>query len=299
MTRSIDVERALDAYLAPDGDGVPDRVIDGVLDQIQNTNQLRRGLFAPPRFTPMNTFARAAAVLVIAAVAIGALALLAGPRDGVGTPSASLASSPSLVPSPSLSSSVTPSAPPIPTLDATFRSTSNGFQIRYPSGWTVRPGVGSWPFGSTLSPGHPIADEIVTPSGPSRMRISIASLPLPSGTTMEEFRAFASPYSSPFQPDPCPPLAPIPGPLTIDSVASEGASPQKVAAVISINGCAALAELGGSIYDIEAIAGERGYEFMLDGHLSPADAQAWLATIRLEPASAPASSTSPSPSASR
>ena len=293
MTTSIDVERALDAYLAPDGDGVPDRVIDGVLDQIQNTHQVRRGLFAPPRFSPMNTFARAAAVLVIAAVAIGALALVAGPRDGVGTPSASPLASPSP------SSSVAPSAPPIPTLDATFRSTTYGFQIRYPSGWTVRPGEGPWPFGATLAPGHATTDQILTPSGSNRMRISVASLALPGGTTMDQFRAFASPYSSPFQPDPCPPLAPIPGPVTIDYVASQGANPQKVAAVVSINGCAALAELGGSIYDIEVIAGGRGYEFMLDGHLSPADAEAWLATIRLEPASAGDASASPSPSASR
>ncbi len=306
MTRSIDVERALDAYLAPDGDRVPDRVIESVLDQIQDTHQIRRGLFAPPRLTQMNTYARAAAVLVIAAVSIGALALVAGPvRDGVGRPSASVASSPSLVPSatlvPSASaiSSVPASAPPLPALDATFRSASYGYQIRYPSGWIVRPGVGPWTYGGTRSPGDPTTDEIVTPPGPDRMRISIASLALPDGTTMDEFRAFASPYSLPFTAEPCPSLAPVPLPVMITVLGAPGTSPQKVAAVVSINGCAALAELGGSVYDIEVIAGGRGYDFILDGHLTPADALAWLATIQLDPASVPAASGSPGPSASR
>jgi hypothetical protein len=154
-----------------------------------------------------------------------------------------------------------------------------------------------------------VTDSIVTPSGIDRMRISAASLALPSGMTMEEFRGFASPYSSPFQPDPCEPFAPITGPVMIDYVASQGASPQKVAAVVSINGCHALAELGGSVYDLEVIAGGRGYQFTLDGQLSPTDALAWLASVTLEPASAPApsasagstpaGSTTPSPAASK
>jgi hypothetical protein len=253
----------------------------------------------------MNTFARAAAVLVIAAVSIGALALVAGPRDGVGRPSATVAPSPSLAPSATLVPSASPissvpaSAPPLPALDATFRSTSYGYQVRYPSGWIVRPGIGPWTYGSTREPGDPTTDEIVTPPGPDRRRISIASLALPEGTTMDEFRAFASPYSLPFTAEPCPSLAPVPLPVTVTVLGGPGTGPQRVAAVVSINGCAALAELGGSVYDIEVIAGGRGYEFILDGHLTPADALAWLATIQLEPANAPAASASPSPSASR
>jgi len=290
MTRRLDVERTLDAYLAPDGIRIPDRVLEAALDQIHDTPQARRGLLAPKRFHHMNTFARAAAVLVVAVVAIGALALLVGPRGGVGTPTAS--------PIPSAAQS----APPLPTLDATFSSTSYGYSIRYPSGWTVRPGIGPW-HNSTLSgPGDPITDEIVMPSGIDRVRISIASLALAEGLTMYDFRSFASPYSSPFDGNPCEPLAPITDPVMInvkpDPAASPGTSPQQVPAVVSINGCHALAELGGSIYDVEAIAGGRGYEFMIDGHISPADARAWLASVTLDPASAPAESTTPGSSPS-
>jgi hypothetical protein len=82
----------------------------------------------------------------------------------------------------------------------------------------------------------------------------------------------------------------------INYQANPGKSPQKVEAVVSINGCPALAELGGSIYDVEVIAGGRGYTFTLDGHLTTADALAWLAAIKLEPASAPTGSAAPSPS---
>jgi hypothetical protein len=288
MTRSIDVERALDAYLAPDRVRVPDRVLEAALDEIDVTPQARRGLLAPQRFPLMNTFARAAAVLVVAVVAIGALALLIGSRGGIGSPPAS--------PIPSAPISTTP----LPTLDATFTSTLFGYEIRYPTGWTVRPGNGPWQNNSTLSgPGDPITDEIVSPTSINSMRISIASLALADGLTMYDFRSFASPYSSPFDGNPCEPLAPITGTVMIDAKTSPTASPEKVAAGVSINGCHALAELGGSIYDVEAIAGGRGYEFMIDGSISPADALAWLTSVTLEPASAPAASAAPSPSASK
>jgi hypothetical protein len=69
--------------------------------------------------------------------------------------------------------------------------------------------------------------------------------------------------------------------------------------VVSINGCGALAELGGHVYDLEVIAGGRGYEFTLDGEISSADALAWLATITLEPARAAAATGAPSASTSK
>jgi hypothetical protein len=131
------------------------------------------------------------------------------------------------------------------------------------------------------------------------MRFSGASIALPSGMTMDQFRAFASPLSSPFNADPCTPVAPVPVPVMINDQANPGGSPKPVEAVVSINGCDALAEFGGYIYDVEVIAGARGYTFTLDGHLTTADALAWLATIKLQPASAPAGSAAPSPSASK
>jgi hypothetical protein len=282
-----DPDSVLAAWLDEGPTDLPDVTRRAILTALPTTPQARRGLLAPWRSTHMNMFARGAAVLVVAVVAIGALALLAGPRGGVGGPS------PSSVPS-------TPaSAPPLPTLDATFISPSYGYQVGYPTGWTVTQGTGPWPPGTARYPGNPVSDAIVTPSGIYRMRFSGASIALPSGMTMEQFRAFASPVSSPFNTEPCTPVAPLPVPVSINYQASPATSPQPVEAVVSINGCNAQAELGGYIYDVEVIAGGRGYTFTLDGHLTTADALAWLATITLEPASAPTGSAVPSPSASK
>jgi hypothetical protein len=284
-----DPDFVLAAWLDEGPTDLPDATRRAIVSALPTTQQARRGLLAPGRSTQMHMFARAAAVLVVAVVAIGALALLAGGRGDVGGPR------PSAIPSPSTEATT----PALPSLDATFVSKSYGFQVRYPSGWTVGFGTAPWTVGKTVSPGDPVTDSIVTPTGLHRMRISAASLALPKGMTIDTFRAFASPFSAPFNNDPCPPLAPLPVPLMLDYQASAGATPQKVEAVVSINGCAALAELGGSIYDIEVIAGGRGYEFMLDGQMTVADALAWLATVELQPASVPTSSAAPSAAASK
>ena len=288
MTKSIDVERTLDVYLAPDGVRVPDRVTEAALDQIQDTPQARRGLLAPRRFTQMPTFARAAAVLIVAIVAVGVLALAVGQRgNDFGGPS------PSAPPSPS------PFGLPLPPLDATFVSPAYGYQIRYPTDWSVRPGTPPWEVGVGLMPDNPTSDKILSPVGPDRMRISAASLLLPSGMTIDAFRANAAPLAGPSNTTPCTPIAPLSGPVLLEGQTSPGASPQQVQAVVSINGCGALAELGGHVYDLEVIAGGRGYEFTLDGEISSADALAWLATITLEPARAAAATGAPSASTSK
>ena len=266
MTGRIEVERILDAFLAPENDRLPDRVIEASLSEIARTPQ-RHALRVPWRLPEMNTFARAAALLVVAAIAFGAVTLLVGRNGEVGGPSPASSATPE-------PSTPARSGPPLPALDATFNSPTYGYQIRYPTGWTVTPAAAPWPLGTNYGPGDPDTDHIVTPSGAARMRISAASLVLPSGLTMYDFRSYASPYSSPFDGNPCPPDAPLAGPVLLDYEASPGASPQPVEAVVSINGCRALAELGGHVYDLQVIAGGRGYSFTLDGDLTPADALA-------------------------
>jgi hypothetical protein len=287
MNANRDPEAILLAWLDEGPLDLPDVTRRAILTALPTTPQARRGLLAPWRSQHMNTFARGAAALVVAVVAIGALALLAGPGGRFGTPSPS--------PLPSTSAS----APPLPALDATFNSPTYGYQIRYPTGWTVTPAAAPWPLGTNYGPGDPVTDNIVTPSGAARARISAASLVLPGGLTMYDFRSYASPYSSPFDGNPCPPDAPLPGPVVLDYEASPGATLKPVEAVVSINGCLALAELGGHVYDLQVIAGGRGYSFTLDGDLTPADALAWLATIRLEPTRAPTVSAAPSAPSSK
>jgi hypothetical protein len=288
MSTNRDFDRIAGAWMAEGPNELADRVLDDALAEVHLINQ-RRGLFAPWRYTRMTAFSRAiAAVLVAALVLGGAVYLLGRNTPSVGGPS------PSPVPS------TAASEPPLPKLDATFVSPSYGYQIGYPTGWTVSNGIGPWPPGTERFPGDPVSDAIVTPSGTYRVRFSGASIALPAGMTMDQFRAFASPLSSPFNSDPCSSVAPVPLPVTINAQMNPATSPQPVEAVVSINGCDALAELGGYIYDVEVIAGGRGYTFTLDGHITTADVLAWLASIQLEPANAaPTASAVPSPSASK
>ena len=292
-----DPDPILAAWLEEGPTNLPDATRRAILTALPTTPRARRGLVVPWSLPHLSMLARGAVLLVVAIVALGGLSLIAGPRGGIGGPGAS--------PVPSTPASASPhpstpeSAPPLPPLGATFVSPSNGYQVHYPTGWTVTPGTGPWPPGTARYPGNPVSDAIVTPTGPERVRLSGASIALPSGTTMEQFRAFASPLSSPFNNDPCTPVAPLPTPVAIAYQASPGSSVQSAEAVVGINGCDALAELGGHIYDVEVIAGGRGYTFSIDGHITTADALAWLASITLEPSSAPAVSAVPSPSASK
>ncbi len=70
MTGHIDAERMLDAFLAPEHDQLPDRVVDAALTEIARTPQ-RRALRVPWRFPLMPQLLRYAVVAVVA-VAIGA-----------------------------------------------------------------------------------------------------------------------------------------------------------------------------------------------------------------------------------
>ena len=84
MNGQIDAERILDAYLAPEADRLPDRVLDAALADIARTPQ-RRALRVPWRFPNMHALSRAtgiAAVALVAVVGAGALFYLTSNRPG-------------------------------------------------------------------------------------------------------------------------------------------------------------------------------------------------------------------------
>jgi hypothetical protein len=282
-----DPDSVLAAWLDEGPTDLPDATRRAILTALPTTPQARGGPFATRTSPQMTLFARGAGLLVAAVVVIGVVAFAIGPRGNTGGPGTS--------PSKSLEPSGAASQPPLPTLDATFVSPTYGYQVDYPTGWTVTRAAAQWSVNSSFRPGNPVADSIVTPGGTYRMRISGASVVLPAGTTMEAFRQWASPLSSPFNPNACTPVSPLQGPVLIN-YRDPGKGLQKVAAVVSVNGCLALADLGGNVYDVEVIAGGRGYDFVFDGNLSATDALAWLASITLDPATAAAASATPTPS---
>src|SRR5262245_66662421 len=87
MTATRDLARRLEAfYAAEPPHRAPDRVLRLALESIDTTPQ-RRGLLAPWRFPAMNTYAKLAAVAVVA-IAVGAIGLWQLAGSGTPHPSA-------------------------------------------------------------------------------------------------------------------------------------------------------------------------------------------------------------------
>jgi len=136
MNARTGTERILDAYLAPEADRLPDRVIDAALDQIARTPQ-RRALRVPWRFPTMPAISRAtgiAAAALVAVVGAGGLMYLNSKAPG----SAGGTQAPTLTPAP------TPNTPGI-TGWKTYTSVVYDFTISYPDDWSVaEPATQKW-----------------------------------------------------------------------------------------------------------------------------------------------------------
>jgi hypothetical protein len=125
-----DPDSVLTAWLDEGPTYLPDVTRRAILTALPTTPQARRGLLAPWRSTHMNMFARAAAVLVVAVVAIGAVAFLSGLRNAGGP-------TPTATPTPTL----TPTSTPTP---LAFTSARYRYSITLPTGWVATPAGATW-----------------------------------------------------------------------------------------------------------------------------------------------------------
>ena len=150
MSGAFGTERILDAFLAPEADRLPDRVIEAALADIARTPQ-RRALRVPWRFPPMSALSRAtgiAAVALVAAIGAGGLIYLNSPGGSGGRPTPSPTQG-AAAPSDEPSAAPTTATTPQPTWDGQFQMYTSevyGLTIPYPSGWSVdqraaRPGA--------------------------------------------------------------------------------------------------------------------------------------------------------------
>ena len=138
MTGRTTTERILDAYLAPEADGLPDRVIDAALDEVARTPQ-RRAMRAPWRFPTMPALSRAtgiAAVALVAVVGAGGLIYLNSRAPGgqggqaTTTPTQAPVTHPASTPEPSASfPGITGFTP--------YTSPVYGITFGYPDGWRL------------------------------------------------------------------------------------------------------------------------------------------------------------------
>ena len=125
-----DPESVLAAWLDEGPTDLPDATRRAILTALPTTPQARRGHLAPWRFLAMNTLARGAGLVVVAAIALGAIALL-GTKSGVGGPGPS----PSASPAPSSQAS----QPPL-----LFTSTRYRYSITLPTDWVATPASATW-----------------------------------------------------------------------------------------------------------------------------------------------------------
>lgn len=146
MSGRTDLERFLDGYVAEGPETVGDQALLRALAAVDRTKQ-RRDFFAPWRLSLMSINSRLAAVMLVAALAVGGGAYLLGKQAAVGNSSATPTTVPAaLTPTPSLAAAA--SAAPsqgVNTLGwVPFTSSFYGFTVSHPSGWTIRPGSGHW-----------------------------------------------------------------------------------------------------------------------------------------------------------
>ena len=144
MSGHLDAERILDAYLAPDSDRLPDRVLDAALAHIARTPQ-RRALRAPWRFPTMPALTRAtgiAAVALVAVVGAGGILFLNSNNSGdVGAqktpaPTSGPTTAPTTVPT------IAPTPRPSEVAKGifswkTYTSALYGYTISYPEDWSI------------------------------------------------------------------------------------------------------------------------------------------------------------------
>jgi len=145
-----------------------------------------------------------------------------------------------------------------------------GYSVMYPTGWTPTAATEAWLPGASNFWDDPVGDRLESATAGFRG----TSQPLASGQTpeqwLEEYLAGSPSCGDPEQ---------VP-------VADEMGT-------VDLNGCAGQGRLGGRVFDVAVVSGDRGYNFTMEGEVDHAFFLAMLASVTLEPASAVDSSSPP------
>jgi hypothetical protein len=195
--------------------------------------------------------ARGVALAVLAAAAVSCAANATSSAGG----------SSSVAASGSATESLSASVPP---LHQTFTSPLMGYSVAYPEGWTPVPATELWEPGAPNFWDDPVGDRIESDTAGFRG----TSQALAAGQSPDEWlNAYLA-----SAPTGCGEREEVP-------VGGETAT-------IDLNGCAGLGRLGGSVFDVVLVAGNRGYNFTMEGDVDHALLIAMLATVSLDPAGA-------------
>jgi hypothetical protein len=194
MTPMIDLERALDSWMADGPTRAPERVVEAALDRLDGTPQ-RRVDWRPRRRIDLHR--RQLLGLVAAAVVVGAL--------GVATISGRPRTEPDTTPAPTVQTAPTPRQSALPSIAPsqaappmvwTFVSERYGYSVGYPAGFVVKPASRSWLV--SAQPADDETDQLIRP--PSRagtMEFRAAAIDVPKGTDAKDWIASVFPQRKP------------------------------------------------------------------------------------------------------
>lgn len=270
MSGAFGTERVLDAFLAPEADRLPDRVIEAALADIARTPQ-RRVLRVPwrsPNMPALNRASVVAAVVLVAVVGAGAL-YFNGLRDGGtgGTPTPS--------PAPSAGTDLLDVSTWTP-----FTSQRYGFSAKYPPTFEAVPSQTSWRMpdaAGNMFDGFRGDGAVKWLNG--------VSAPLPVGATRDdwyaEYRRDIVEDETPWEPETCFTPREDWTSTNIDGMAAD--------LRVSCEGIEAFVFVDGRVY----FFGGYGYDGIAPPTAEPGVSdelrdlfEAWLTTITLDPASA-------------
>jgi hypothetical protein len=163
---------------------------------------------------------------------------------------------------------------PVPLLTETFVSTRNGFSVRYPEGWSTRAATTSWLPNTLVPMGSPAFDELKLQGV---ARLVVASQRLPAGQSEASWLAS---FSQDFYLRRC----------SGDRAAWPRIMVDGRSGYLDLNACPLPADEGFSTPDVAfnviVFAADRVYRIGLDGVVDLGYFDAFLATVRLDPASA-------------
>ncbi len=159
MTGQLNVDRVLEDWLAEGPDRLPDRVVQSTVAQLDDIKQRKSSWLPGSNLMNRIILTGVAAAIVIAAVAL--TSFFRGPDVGV--------------------------APGTP-----FTSDRHGYTIILPDGWTVQEQPGTWALGAffdrTTGSGVDSFQRLDPDLGP-RLNLYLASQPIPTGMTFDEWAA--------------------------------------------------------------------------------------------------------------
>jgi hypothetical protein len=146
-----------------------------------------------------------------------------------------------------------------------------GYRVMYPDGWTPVAATELWTPSAPNFWDDPVGDRIESSSAGFRG----TSQQLADGQTAAEW---LDDY-----------LAAAPTDCgTREEVVVDG-----LTGIIDLNGCNGLGRLRGKVFDLVVVAGDRGYNFTMEGDVDHALLLAMIATVTLEPTAAAQPSDAP------